>query len=291
MARETCLPYGFQRGRTNDLSNVHERVKALYLTGQFSDLTIRFQGRKETIKAHRLILAMTSPVFEAKLFGHTAVGGELILTEDSPETFSWLMEYMYFDQTQFPSTNMALEVSYLACKYEMNVLKYVCSEYLKRVLSDTNYLMVYNAAVHLDNPDLINKCSKKMYETSGDVFSTQRITQLSRWALQHLLEQPFINIDEVVVFSAVLSWGRHQLGLRNTGCTPSELRREIEDFLPYLRFLTMSTDEFVENVVPTEIFSPEEICAILRNIKNVKGSPVPKACANTREKRNKMVKF
>nr|XP_053642930.1 uncharacterized protein LOC128695971 [Cherax quadricarinatus] len=276
MARETCLPYGFQRGRTNDLSNVHERVKALYLTGQFSDLTIRFQGRKETIKAHRLILAMTSPVFEAKLFGHTAVGGELILTEDSPETFSWLMEYMYFDQTQFPSTNMALEVSYLACKYEMNVLKYVCSEYLKRVLSDTNYLMVYNAAVHLDNPDLINKCSKKMYETSGDVFSTQRITQLSRWALQHLLEQPFINIDEVVVFSAVLSWGRHQLGLRNTGCS-KRISGGNQRFLPIFGF-DMSTDEFVENEPQNGIFSPEKYAPFFRH-KKKKGPPDPKSRA------------
>nr|XP_045621881.1 BTB/POZ domain-containing protein 1-like [Procambarus clarkii] len=282
--------YFSQRTPVKEPINVIERIKSLYMTGKCSDLTIRFSGRKETIQAHRLILAMSSPVFEAELYGHKAVGTELTLT-DSVEAFQWLMEYMYSDRVHFPTTPMALEVSHLASKYEMTVLKYICSEYLSNALNDANYLMVYNAAVQMNISDLINKCSQIMEGSSSSVFCKQHITQLSRWALKHLLEQPHALVNEVTVFSSLITWAQHQLELRGTNCTPSDLRQEMNDFLPLVRFLTMTTDEFVENVVPTEVFTLEETCAILRNMKHIEGVPLPRVCSTSRERRDKRANF
>ncbi|XP_071533132.1 BTB/POZ domain-containing protein 6-like [Panulirus ornatus] len=265
---------------------VSQRVGALYASTKFSDLTIYFQEKRDKIHAHRLILAMSSPVFESKLYGNAAVGPELHLPEDSFEAFQWLMEYMYCDNSQFSTTAIALEVSHLASKYQMDALKSLCSEYLQRVLNDVNYLKVYNAAVQLNNTDLIYKCSQIMQGSSGDVFSSQQITQLSRWALKHLLQQPCSIVTEVTVFRAVVTWGKHQLGARKANFSPCDLRQEIEEFLAFVRFLTMSTDEFVEHVVPTEVFTAEEVCSILRNIKYGKSIPLPLVCSNSREKRN-----
>ena len=56
------------------------------------------------------------------------MGPILHMSEDSPEGFRWLLDYIYCDVTYFSSTAIALEVSHLASKYQMDSLKQLCSE-------------------------------------------------------------------------------------------------------------------------------------------------------------------
>lgn len=64
------------------------------------------------------------------------------------------------------------------------------------------------------------------------------------------------------------------------------LRREIEEFLPQIRFLTLTTDEFVEIVLPCNFFTTDESMAILMKIKDVPGSDLPSiAPCELRERR------
>lgn len=79
------------------------------------------------LQAHRLVLAMTSSVFEAMLSGPMAEKDELSLPEDPPEAFDWLMKYMYCDDTELPSVEIACQVYHLANKYKLNHLMPKCS--------------------------------------------------------------------------------------------------------------------------------------------------------------------
>lgn len=67
--------------------------------------------------------------------------------------------------------------------------------------------------------------------------------------------------------------------------TRKELREEIEEFLPQVRFLTLSTDEFVEYVMPAGVLSLSEMTALLMNIKQLQGVPLPPLCCPERDKR------
>lgn len=53
------------------------------------------------------------------------------------------------------------------------------------------------------------------------------------------------------------------------------LREEVKEFLPLVRFLAMTTDEFIEHVLPTGIFTDSEAVAILKGIKQVPGASLP----------------
>lgn len=79
-------------------------------------------------QVHRLILAMSSPVFESMLYGASAIGSVIHLPEDSPEGFRWVLDYIYCDETHFGSVSLAVEVSHLASKYEITGLEQLCSE-------------------------------------------------------------------------------------------------------------------------------------------------------------------
>lgn len=63
------------------------------------------------------------------------------------------------------------------------------------------------------------------------------------------------------------------------------LRQVIEVFLPYVKFLDMSTDEFVEEVMPHNIFTSKEARSILMNIRGLhipNPPPLPKILSTPR---------
>lgn len=53
------------------------------------------------------------------------------------------------------------------------------------------------------------------------------------------------------------------------------LREEVKEFLPLVRFLALTTDEFTKHVLPTGIFTDSEAVAILKTIKHVPGACLP----------------
>lgn len=60
--------------------------------------------------------------------------------------------------------------------------------------------------------------------------------------------------------------GSAQLKLKGKPNTPENLRQEIRQFMPEIRFFTMTSDEFVQSVVTTDVLSPEESVFVLKHI-------------------------
>ncbi|XP_069959635.1 BTB/POZ domain-containing protein 3-like [Cherax quadricarinatus] len=259
-------------------SSPGERLASLLHSPHLADLTITFPGYHKTIKAHRLVLAMTSPVFEAMMYGPLAEGAELRVPEDPPEAFEWLLEYMYLGHAQLPGVALTVQVYQLASKYQIEALMDVCSEHLRETLTATNLPEMYDTALLLEDTRLLQRCSQVLNHSPTAVLSSPHFGRLSRSALKHLLLQPLHITTEVVLLQALFSWGRSQ-------ASTLELREEIIEFLPLVRFLAMSTDEFVEYVMPAGVLTLQEASAILMNIKEVKDVPLPAICCQIREKR------
>lgn len=79
-------------------------------------------------QAHRLLLAMSSPVFEAMLYGPLAEGDELVLPDDPPEAFEWLLNHLYMNDTQLPHAGLTTKVYMLASKYQLDNVCKICSK-------------------------------------------------------------------------------------------------------------------------------------------------------------------
>ncbi|XP_066979232.1 BTB/POZ domain-containing protein 6-B-like isoform X1 [Macrobrachium rosenbergii] len=263
----------------NVLANPSQRLGALHNNSRLADLTICFPGHDlPSIKAHRLVLAMSSPVFEAMLFGPLAEGPELYLHEDPPEAFEWLLEYVYKGQTQLPGVRQAVQIYQLASKYQMEPLIKLCSDHLRASLTASNLPEMYDTAVLLEDNQLLERCTEVVNRSPRSVLTSPSFGRLSRSALSHLLQNPLHISSEVILFDALVTWGK---------CQPnsSSLREEIKDFLSKVRFLVMTTDEFVEHVMPTGVLTLEEMSDILMNIKLLTNIPLPSLCSSIREKR------
>lgn len=111
----------------------NDKLKALFYNGNFSDVTVTFKGKDIRYKAHKIILATSSSIFERMLFGPMAItGSELELTDDNPEALRIVLAHCYGVKIEPSNIDVALEVYMLADKYFL--------EHLCRLLTSSNII-------------------------------------------------------------------------------------------------------------------------------------------------------
>lgn len=94
---------------------------------------------QKVLEAHRLVLAMASPVFGAMFFGNMAETSESITVKDvQPDAFEKMLEYVYTDQINLTSFDLACEICYCAKKYILPYLVEKCTKYIWSDLSPKN---------------------------------------------------------------------------------------------------------------------------------------------------------
>ena len=120
--------------------------------------------RKQVIPAHKFVLSISSPVFEAMFYG------ELAETRDSVELPDYeydslleLFRYMYSDEVILSESNV-MGVLYLAKKYKVPSLADKCAEYLHDNLAPSNVFSILPSAQKYEHKDLVTKCWKMINE-------------------------------------------------------------------------------------------------------------------------------
>ncbi|XP_069941476.1 BTB/POZ domain-containing protein 6 isoform X2 [Cherax quadricarinatus] len=228
------------------------------------------------VTVHRLILSMRSPVFEDLLLLNPASKSCVLpLKDDSPWAFQWLLNHIYTDKHEIDSMELALQILSLADKYMVASAYDTSIRYLQTVVKRNNVLKIYNYLVHLfaDNDSLRTLCKGVFRDNGNAVLLSPALMDLTPEAMSQLLKEPLRITSETVIFKALVKWGQAQLKLQGKPLKPSALRQEITHFLPLIRFFTMTSDEFVQNVLTTDVLTPEENVYVLKQIAKPQSDP------------------
>ncbi|GLG92604.1 BTB/POZ domain-containing protein 9 [Gryllus bimaculatus] len=268
----TCVNDGMDWQLSKE--NVVDRIQALFRTSQWSDCSFRVEGQNDiqVFKAHRLILASSSPVFEAMCFGPLAEKSCINVSDMEPVVFRILLEYIYTDKVQLSSCEEAAGVLYAAKKYMMPHLARTCREYLVTNLRPSNVLSVFDFADEVQENALLEACIKVLCQHASEVLKAPG-SHPSPLALRTVLEQNALNIGEAELFEVTLEWAheeRRQMGLDNS---PEGVRSTLlkAGLLSRLRMLCMSLQEFNDGPLRSGILSSQEAYALqcaLQNLRN-----------------------
>lgn len=129
------------------LSCVHDRVNALFNKKTLSDVTflVGKQPNVTSFYAHKFILSISSPVFEA-WFNHDTwshgrttknENSEITLIDEEPEAFRNLLSFIYTDQVNVNANNV-LDTLYTAKKYCITYLEKACTNFLETCLDPSS---------------------------------------------------------------------------------------------------------------------------------------------------------
>ncbi|XP_046412978.1 uncharacterized protein LOC124176140 isoform X1 [Neodiprion fabricii] len=275
---------------------VAQRGKHILETGQWSDckFIVGQEPHQQILEGHKLFLAMASPVFEAMFYGGMAEKNDPIPIRDvQPEAFKALLEYIYTDNIDLGSFELACELCYCAKKYMLPFLVEECTKFLWSDLSPKKACRAYEFAKLFEEPVLMEKCLQIICTKTNSVLSKPSFEEIEIGTLVTVFEQEELEINsEIELFSAAERWARSECIRKGLDPEDSKsLRSVIGNALTKIRFLTLSPQEFAEGPAGSSLLNQDEAFAILMNISSSERKwPMPEGFSTNVQSRVKPLK-
>ncbi|XP_029665799.1 BTB/POZ domain-containing protein 3-like [Formica exsecta] len=178
-----------------------ERGQYLLETGQWSDCNfiVGQEPQQQIFKGHKVLLAMSSPVFEAMFFGGMAEKNYPIPIKDvQPETFRALLEYIYTDKVELGSFELACELCYCAKKYMLPCLVKKCTKYVSSDLSPKKTCRAYEFAQLFENPVLMDECLQIIRTKTDEILKESSWEDVEQGTLLKVLDQDNLQISSEI---------------------------------------------------------------------------------------------
>ena len=259
---------------------IRERAKFMLNTDRLSD--VKFVAtkngeseRKQVIPAHKFILAIGSPVFEAMFYGELAETKDTIELPDCDyESLLELFRYIYSDEVNLSGSNV-MGVLYLAKKYIVPSLADKCMEYLQENLDPSNVFTILPFAEKYEDKNLVDRCWIVIDEGTDEAVTSDGFEKIEKSLLESIVKRDTLSVKEVTLFQAADRWATKQCekqGLEADG----QLKRRIlgEEIIKSIRFPIMSAKEFADVVLDTNILHSNEIALLFKFFNSSLSSPL-----------------
>ena len=261
---------------------IRERNEFMFNNDLFSDVKFvvpRIIGENENkriIPAHKFVLSISSPVFEAMFYGELAETRDSIELPDCEyESLLELFRYMYSDEVSLNGSNV-MGVFYLAKKYMVPSLAGKCAKYLEHNLDASNVFSILPFAQKYEEKNLVDRCWKMIDEQTAEaVKSGAGFLTIERSLLEAMVERDSLNIKEVNLFKAVDLWATNKCekqGLVANGATKRHILGD--KIVKAIRFPTMKQEDFALVALDSKILTTEEIVSVIKRINLVSSIPV-----------------
>ena len=220
---------------------------------------------KQVIPAHKLMLSISSPVFEAMFYGELAETGDSIELPDCEyDSLLELFRYMYCDEVNLSGSNV-LAVLYLSKKYFLPSLADKCTEYLQGHLDPSNVFNILPSAQKYEEKDLVDRCWKVIDKQTEEAVKSDGFATIERSLLESVVKRDTLSIKEVELFKAVNQWTTKECerqGLTADG----EVKRRLlgEPIVKEIRFPVMKEVEFAAVVIDSNILTSEEVITFFK---------------------------
>ena len=257
--------------QTNKLT-IGERIMHMFNNDLFSDVKFVVRGgpngeseSKQVILAHKFVLSISSPVFEAMFYGELAETTDSIELPDCEyDSLLELFRYMYSDEVILSESNV-MEVLYLAKKYMVPSLADKCTEYLKKNLNPSNVFSILPSAEKYEEKKLVDRCWRVIDKQTEKAVKSDGFATIERSLLEAVVVRDTLSIKEINLFKAVSVWAANECE-RQGLITDGENKRRIlgESIVKGICFPVMTQDEFANSVLDSNILTPEEVIAFFK---------------------------
>ena len=254
-----------ERGITKDWQTskraIQERTSFLFNNPLMSDIRFVFASPnrgKSVLHAHKLILAIGSPVFEAMFFGAMAEQDEILeLPDVNSEQLLEFLRFLYCDEVWLSVANVR-GVLYLAKKYIVPSLVAKCRGFLVEVLNGKNAFEMLVLARDLDEEQIEEQCWKVIDDNTESCLGSESLQSLDRGTVVKILQRDSLMASEVMLFNAFKKWASVRCLQQGLQPSISHIKDILGDTIHHFRFPLMTFEEFNQHVVPSGLLSEEE---------------------------------
>ena len=217
---------------------VRERTAFLFNNSLMSDIAFVLtdpDGTQVRVPAHKLVLSISSPVFEAMFYGELAEKRREIELPDTE--LPYLLEFLrflYCDEMDLTTDN-AFGVLYLAQKYIVPPLADKCWAFIDG-----------------------NVCAYLKSDNAGSTLHPEMLHSLVRRETLHITK-------ELELFHAAKRWAETRLKDQDVEPCGEAVRNMLGEAITSIRFPTISPEDFARHVVPSGMLTSEEVADTLNS--------------------------
>ncbi len=255
---------------------ISERCKFMFNNDLFSDVKFvvpkvnEESESKQVIPAHKFVLSISSPVFEAMFYGELAETGDSIELPDCEyESLLELFRFMYSDEVHLSGSNV-MGVLYLAKKYIVPSLVDKCTKYLQDHLDPSNVLSILPFAQKYEVKKLVDQCWEVIDKETEETVKSDGFVTIERSLLEAVVERDTLNIEEIELFKAVNLWATKKCEEQGLSRDGSEKRRILgERIVKGVRFPVMTQHEFAGVVLDCKILTQDEAFSVVKYFNSI----------------------
>ena len=253
-------------------STVLERNMHMFNNPVMSDIKFVFPDHdKQSIPAHKYVLATSSPVFFAMFYGELRETKETIeIRESDPDIFLQFLCFLYCDEVTYQDENNAIQLWYLADKYDVPSLVTKCLDFLDGAIKPLNAFDIIPHARKLNTEKLEESCWEVIDYNAQDIIDDNSFSELSHELLLEFVKRSSLRIDELSLFKAVDRWATKRCADETKAVNGASKKSLLgEDLVEHIRFQAMSPQEFSNVVITSDLLSKDEIIDVLRTLSSV----------------------
>ena len=224
-------------------SGIRERNKCMVNNSLLSDVTFLVHDSRSNkeieVYAHKYVLSIASPVFQAMFYGALASEGaqRIPLPDCDAESLKEFLSYLYCDEVCMSEDNV-MQLLYLAKKYLVPSLhQMACQKLLGMLTVDNVFEILPWILPQLGDKGLVKRCWEIIEFDTEQAINSESFCDIDRDVLEQVLERDGLTIREVHLFRRVLDWAKEKQILNNRNFLEGKVMKLI-------RFPTMSSSEF-----------------------------------------------
>ena len=262
-------------------TSISQRTKYIFNTVLLSDVKFiapvpNGESESKVIPAHKLVLAIGSPVFFAMFYGQMADTRDSIELPDCDyESLLELFRFIYSDEVELTGSNV-MHVLYLAKKYLVPSLVEKCAEFLRKNLDASNVFSILPHAQKFEEKDLEDRCWEVVEEQTEEALASDDFVVAERSLVESVAKREKLNVKEVELFKAVDRWAGKKIAEQGIVTDGNAKRRIIgEEILKEIRFPLMLEKEFASSVIDSNVLNVQEVGVMMKHYNQVLTSPLP----------------
>lgn len=250
-----------------------ERLQHLFDNPIHSDLTFVVEEDDCSIPAHKLIVALASPVLDRMVYGGDGFSPMDIVRVDatSSESFKEILRFIYTDKIDIHDENV-FEILRKANYFGLTDIESKCLLYLDERLNSLSVTWIYHQLFHSLSLShaLLEKCLQYIRIEPLTFFASKYFDRISVDVFKSILEMDAMNCTEIDLFQAMIELSRAHCTNSGIEVTAANQRTVLEGAEKLLRLETLTEWEFDHECleIQRDFYSREEIEKIRTDIRD-----------------------
>merc|ERR1712137_627584 len=183
---------------------------------------------------------------------------DIEIPDMDPSSFLAVLRFVYTARVSL-SPDTAMGTLYAAKKYGVTGLSDACVNFLRHSITRRNVCMIFAQAQMFDEGVLEKECLRMIERHAKDILDSAGFREIPPSGLRTILQSDRLGVREITIFRACLRWAECECKRQRLPPNKENKRQVLRDVYPHIRFPLVTTEEVVEEVVPSGVLTSEEL--------------------------------